>query len=194
MTLVKSTSSLVLFALVSISCGNPSSTGPEDAQRFLDEYSARYQKLDYAESLARWDLNTHIVDGDTVAAAKASAAGKARAAYTGSTEVIDRVRALLANPDGLTPLQIRQLNVILYRAGDNPQTVSDLVDEKIKLDNELVGILFGFRFSDRREVGFEHERDRSHSPRGERSESPSRRMEREQGGRERAEGWPRARP
>lgn len=146
MTLIKSTSFPVLFALLSISCGGSSNSGQEDAQRFLDEYSARYQKLDYAESLARWDLNTHIVDGDTVAAAKASAAGKDEAAYTGSIDVIDHIRALLANPDGLTPLQIRQLEVILYRAGSNPQTVADLVSEKINLDNELVGILFGFDF------------------------------------------------
>lgn len=137
------------FVLLTVLAG---CSGPDrgriavDAQHFLDEYSAEYQRLDYEESLARWDLNTRIVDGDTTAAARASAAGEAKAAFTGSTEVIEKVRAFLADSSSLDPLQVRQLEVILFRAGKNPQTVSDLVAEMIRLDNELVGILFGFDF------------------------------------------------
>jgi len=133
--------------LVLTSCsGDAANTGQAEAQNFLDEYSKTYQDLDYEESLASWDLNTHIVEGDTTATVRASAAGEATAKFVGSTEVIDRVRELLADPEGLTPLQIRQLEVVLFRAGSNPQTVADLVTEKIKLDNELIGILFGFDF------------------------------------------------
>lgn len=138
----------VIFTLPAlVSCQQRGSdSGNEDAQRFLNEYSAKFQQLDYAESLARWALNTHIVEEDTVAAAKASAAGQAVAEFTGSTEVIERVRDLLSDPESLTPLQKRQLDVVLYRAGSNPQTVADTVADKIRLDAELVRTLFGFDF------------------------------------------------
>ncbi|HEY5565293.1 MAG TPA: M2 family metallopeptidase [Rhodothermia bacterium] len=145
MKLLNLIAAAALLALTSCS-GDATNTGPAETQKFLDHYSKTYQDLDYEESLAGWDLNTHIVEGDTTAAARASAAGEATAKFIGSTEVINRVRELLANPEGLTPLQIRQLEVVLFRAGDNPQTVADLVTEKIKLDNELIGILFGFDF------------------------------------------------
>ncbi len=138
--------SIFTFLVLWVGCTGESPTDSSDVQQFLDEYSAKYQALDYEDSLARWDLNTHIVDGDTTAAARASAAGEARAAFTGSTDVIERVREILAHPEELTPLQKRQLEVILFRAGDSPQTVADLVKQKIQLDNELIGILFGFDF------------------------------------------------
>ena len=66
------------------------------AQSFLDKYNAEYQKLAYADNLGQWDLNTHIVEGDTMAQHKSSIASQALADYTGSVANIDSAKKYLA--------------------------------------------------------------------------------------------------
>ena len=75
------------------------------AQQFLDKYNAQYQKFSYADNLAQWELNTHIVEGDTMAQHLASIASQNLADFTGSIANIDSTKKYLGLKDKLTPLQ-----------------------------------------------------------------------------------------
>lgn len=117
-----------------------------EAQAFLDTYDTAYQQLYYASAQAEWRSNTHIVEGDTATAAATRRANEAFAAFTGSAENIEQARALLENSDALTPVQVKQLETVLYQAANNPQTVPEIVKARIKLDTELTEKLFGFDY------------------------------------------------
>ena len=143
---------MVAMAVTVASCsGEPpadteKAAGDAAAQAFLDSYTARFLDLRTAAVEASWRSNTRIVEGDDTAAKAERAATEALAAFTGSTEAIGKARAFLAHPDKLTPIQEKSLESILYRAADSPQTVPDLVRERIKLEVELNEKLFGFDF------------------------------------------------
>ncbi|MCH7766084.1 MAG: M2 family metallopeptidase [Acidobacteria bacterium] len=117
-----------------------------EAQRFLDGYTATYADLSYAAAQAEWESNTRIVEGDDTNAQRTRAANEALAAFTGSIENIETCRRLLAQREQLTPLQVRQLEVILYQAADKPQTVPELVRERIAAETEQVEKLYGFTY------------------------------------------------
>lgn len=136
---------LLLIVFVLVGCEGPT-TESGDAQAFLDAYTATVQDLSYTAAKAEWQSNTRIVEGDTTAAAATRAANEALAAFTGSADNIERARALLDQRDALTPLQVKQLEAVLYAAANNPQTVPDLVKERIRLETELTEKLFGFDF------------------------------------------------
>ena len=134
---------LVAAAVMLASCGKK----PEQAaQAFVDSYTAELQKLYYEVSLAEWAVNTHIVEGDTTNAYRSRMAKETMAAFTGSTENIEKARGFLAQSDKLSDLLVRQLNAILYEAANNPQTVPDLVKQRIKVETEMVEKLFGYDF------------------------------------------------
>ena len=118
----------------------------KQAQDFLDQYTQTYQDLQYKAAEAEWKANTMIIEGDTTIPAAARAAKEALAAFTGSTENIEKARYFLQHKQQLEPLQVRQLEKILYQAAESPQTVADLVKEKIRVETEQVKKLFGFDF------------------------------------------------
>ncbi|WP_299226235.1 M2 family metallopeptidase [uncultured Psychroserpens sp.] len=118
----------------------------EDVQAFLDDYTKTFTKLYYDSALAEWDANTRIVAGDTTNAYKVQQANEALAKYTGSTEVIEKTKAFLESKGNLDIVQVRQLNTILYAAANNPETVSDLVKERIAAENAQNEALFGYDF------------------------------------------------
>jgi peptidyl-dipeptidase A len=118
-----------------------------DAQRYLTDYEREYQRLYYASSLAQWESNTRIVEGDTTNAARTRAANEALAAFVGSVGNITRIRGLLENRDRLTPLQVRQLEAMLYRAASQPQTIPDVVSARIAAETEQVDRLYGYTFT-----------------------------------------------
>lgn len=122
------------------------SASKEEVQAFLDEYTASFTKLYYDSALAEWDANTRIVAGDTTNAYKVQKANEAFAKFTGSTEVIEKTRKFLESKDNLDVVQVRQLNTILYAAANNPETVSDLVKERIAAENAQNEMLFGYDF------------------------------------------------
>ncbi len=143
-----------LFVLVFLAgCANPSGSDAPmsgvsaEAQDFLDGYHAELQPLYYASAEAEWAANTRIVEGDTVTGARARAANEALANFTGSVENIETARALLEDRDDLTPLQVRQLEAILYNAAGNPQTVPDLVRDKIAAETAQTETLYGYSFT-----------------------------------------------
>ncbi len=117
-----------------------------EVQRFLDGYSATYQQLTTVSSEAQWASNTHIVEGDESNARRTQAADEALAAFTGSAENIARARAYLAARDGLTHLQVLQLERILFLAGDNPQTVPEVVKARIAAETKQTEALYGYTF------------------------------------------------
>jgi peptidyl-dipeptidase A len=135
-----------VLLMVSCSSGTGGGNIQEDAQAFLDSYTAEYMKLQYASAEAEWKSNTMIVEGDTTNAYNTRTANEAFAAFTGSTDNIENARKYLERKNELTPLQVRQLEKVLYAAADNPQTVEDLVKERIKAEAEQVETLYGFDF------------------------------------------------
>jgi peptidyl-dipeptidase A len=117
-----------------------------EASRFLDHYTGTFQKLTAEANEAEWLTNTHIVEGDDTNAKRNDAAKKALAAWTGSVEVIETCRRLLKDKSQLEPLQARQLEMILYTAGDKPATAKELVDLRIAAETRQVEKLFGYAF------------------------------------------------
>lgn len=117
-----------------------------EAQSFLDAYTETYVKLYTASSEAEWQANIKIVEGDTTRAAAAIAAKNNMAAFTGSVENIEAARKYLATADLLTPIQVKQFKKILYVAANNPQTVPELVKQRIAAETELNNVLYGFDF------------------------------------------------
>lgn len=122
-----------------------------EVQAYLDDYAERYQELTYASDKAQWEANTRIVEGDTTIAARSRRAQEAVAQFVGSVENIETIRSHLERSDELLPLQVRQLEEMLYAAADQPQTVPELTSRRIALGTELEQELFGFAFEVRGE-------------------------------------------
>jgi peptidyl-dipeptidase A len=143
----------VLFGAVAVMAGllfvsgcNNSKELQKDAQKFIDDYSAQYQKLYYQTSLAEWALNTHIVEGDSTNAINYRKASEAFADFTGSKENITKIQGFLKDKDKLTELQVKQLEAMLFNAANNPQTIPDVVKERIAAEGAQTEKLFGYDF------------------------------------------------
>ncbi|WP_343672107.1 M2 family metallopeptidase [Chitinophaga sp.] len=139
-------------ALLSVAaCQSPDNNNhqlvQQQAQTYLDGYNKQYQDLIYKDNLAQWTLNTRIVKGDTVSQQQADAADKVLAAYTGSKANIDSAQKYLQLKEQLTPLQVRQFEVILFNAGNNPATAGDIVTRRISATNKQLSALYGFKFT-----------------------------------------------
>ena len=135
--------SIVLISLIGCS---KSSDNQQEVQSYLDNYNKEFQKFAYEYNKGDWALNTHIVEGDTVTSRQAQEAQEQYARFTGSKENIEKATEYLKQKDKLTGLQVKQLNRILYLAAKNPQTVSELVKEKIVADTKQTEILYGYDF------------------------------------------------
>lgn len=141
-----------LAALAPDTGGQGYSTLSDDALRqwtegFLSYYADHLQPLYYASAEAEWAANTRIAEDDTLTAARTRAANEALADFSGSVDVIQQARLLLDERDRLDPLQVRQLEQILYDAASNPQTVPDLVRERIAAETAQTETLYGFTFT-----------------------------------------------
>ncbi|MEO8398288.1 MAG: M2 family metallopeptidase, partial [Ignavibacteriaceae bacterium] len=135
--------SLIIFLF---GCSNQKEDLQNEVQAYLDSYNKTYQKLYTSDAEAQWKLNTKIIEGDTLAQTQAQKTGEKIADFTGSKENIDKSKKYLELKDQLTETQVRELKRILYLAGNNPQTVTDVVKERIKAENEQVDKLFGYDF------------------------------------------------
>ena len=134
------------FFLMVISSCAVSEKSQEKAQAFLDSYSTEYLRLSTESAEAQWGANTRIVEGDSSNAKAVQKTGEAYAAFTGSKENIEEAQKFLKEKSDLTDLQIKQLNKIIYMAANNPQTVAEIVKDRIKAENTQVEKLFGFDF------------------------------------------------
>ena len=117
-----------------------------EVDTFLDAYEQEYQDLYYAWSEAEWASNTHIVEGDTTNAARTRRTHEAYVEFVGSEENIEQIRSYLDLRDELTSLQVIRLEKMLYMAAEGPQTIPDLVAERIAAEAEQVENLFGFEY------------------------------------------------
>ena len=135
---------LALFPIIALGACNAGIR--REVDRYLADYAATYQRLNYESSLAEWESNTHIVEGDTTNAARTKRAKEAQAQFVGSVENINRIRGYLGRRGQLRPLQVRQLETMLFNAADQPQTVPDVVKQRIAAETEQVERLYGFEF------------------------------------------------
>ncbi len=119
----------------------------KEVNSYLSRYNSEYQRLAIASGEGQWALNTHIVDGDTLTAYKAAKADEALARFTGSKENISIAQKYLAQKNKLTPLQVKQLEYILYFAGNNPETAGDIIKRRIETTNKQTELLFGFKYA-----------------------------------------------
>jgi len=150
----KTVLSLIAFPMLLPGCseseaGQSRGATPEraDVQAYLDAYNATYRRLATASSEAQWLSNTHIVEGDETNKERTQAADEALAAFTGSVDNIEQARAFLARKGELAELQVRQLERVLFLAGDNPQTIPDVVKARIAAETAQTEKLYGFTFT-----------------------------------------------
>ena len=122
------------------------SEAQRQAQQFINEYTRQFKELYYASSEAEWASNTRIIPGDTTNAWRVQQANEALARFTGSAENIEQAQKLLSRQAELQPLQIKQLQSILYNAANNPATVAELVSERIKAEALQTELLFGYDY------------------------------------------------
>ena len=127
---------LLVSFFVLPSCGTRENV-QMNAQKFIDQYTETFKELSYSAALAEWRSNTHIIPGDNSNAQATQAAREALAEFTGSVEIIASARDLMKKQDQLLLNQKKQLRSILFLAADSPQTVPDLVKQRIK--KETVG-------------------------------------------------------
>lgn len=117
-----------------------------EAKEFLEGWTTQWLALTKAANEADWRANTEIRDDDTTVADAARDARTALAQYVGAVATIEKARALLAQRDALEPLQVRQLESILYRAADSPQSIPEVVSQRIAAEVAQTQALFGYRF------------------------------------------------
>lgn len=137
----------ILFCFFASSCNTKNNSAEQErAQNFLHTYDSVYQQLAYADNLGQWEMLTHIVEGDTMAQHNATVASVNLSDFTGSAANIDSVKTFLALKDKLTELQVRELNAVLFLAGNNPANAAETVEKKIALTNSQISKLYGFKF------------------------------------------------
>jgi peptidyl-dipeptidase A len=142
----------LLLGMLAACTENPNNSGSQEneatqeAGSFISDYTETFLRL-YSESAeAEWTANTRIVEGDTLNSYNVQQANEALAQFTGSEENIAKARELLEKEDQLQPLQVKQLQTILYAAANNPATVEELVRERIKAEAAQTELLFGYDF------------------------------------------------
>ena len=117
-----------------------------EVQSYLDNYNKAYQRLSYESNKADWQSNIMIVEGDSTNSIASRKANEALAAFTGSTDNINKAKEYLKSKNRLKPLQVKQLEKILYKAANNPQTIANIVKERIKAETEQTQKLYGYKF------------------------------------------------
>ena len=124
----------------------PSAIGTE-VESYLESYDSTFKRLYYASQLAQWASNTHIVAGDSTNAVRARETGLALSRFVGSIENIKRIKGYLDHRAELDPIQLRRLEIMQFNAADAPQTMPDVVRERLVAENAQVEQLYGFQFS-----------------------------------------------
>lgn len=118
----------------------------DSVQTYLNGYNKKYQELNIVANETSWKMQTHIVEGDSTNAIANNKAQEEYAIYTGSSENINKAKKYLEQQDKLTELQVKQLKSILYKAANNPQTIKDVVTQRIKAETKQTENLFGYDF------------------------------------------------
>src|SRR5262245_50020241 len=113
---------LLTFCLVFTSTTSGDSKEKEEArteaQKFIDQYTATWNQLRTTYVLADWNSNTKIIEGDKTNANATNAALEKLAEFTGSKTNLDTATELLKKKDKLSPIQVKELEQILYQGAD----------------------------------------------------------------------------
>ena len=117
-----------------------------DLDAYLSEYGKEFQRLSHESALAEWESNTRIVEGDSTNSVRTRRANEALARYVGSNENIARIRGYLQDRGRLSPVQARQLDVMLYLAAEKPESAAAVVAERIAAEAAQTEKLYGFQF------------------------------------------------
>ncbi len=137
---------VMTFCVGCVGCPQAPDELPTQVDAFLADYTAEYVRLFTASSEAEWASNTRIVANDDTNLKRTEAANRALAEFTGSVETIEKATAFLEQAARLEPLQKRQLDVVLYRAANNPQSVAEVVKERITAEAKQTEALFGYDY------------------------------------------------
>ncbi len=114
-----------------------------EAQAFLDVYNSLYQRLATVDSEASWLASTDVTPAHE---GGRTASGQAFSAFVGDPVVFGTASRLLGRRAELTPLQIRQLEVVVLNAGANPGGRPDLVNARIAAESRQASIMDGFTY------------------------------------------------
>ncbi|HRG54207.1 MAG TPA: M2 family metallopeptidase [Bacteroidia bacterium] len=119
----------------------------DSVQAYIDQYATAYKDLSAKANEAQWQSLIHIVKGDSTNIIAANKTAQEMADFTGSEENISIVQRYLELKDKLTPAQVKQLKCILYKAANNPQSVKDIVKQRIEAETKQTQKLFGFEYT-----------------------------------------------
>lgn len=117
------------------------------AEAFLADVVPRYQELAAASAEADWAANTRIVEGDDTLVDAQKKSAKAFSDWLGSDEVLGTARRILDTRKDMTPLERRQLEVLIYEAAPNAAAYADLVEKRINASAEQTQKLYGYTFT-----------------------------------------------
>jgi len=137
---------VVLLMLLACRSSGTGSTSNVELDAYLSDYGREFQQLIYESTLAEWESNTRIVEGDSSNAIRTRRANEALARFVGSNDNIARIRGYLKDRDGLSPLQGRQLEVMLYLAAEKPEPAAEIVAQRIAAEAAQTEKLYGFQF------------------------------------------------
>ena len=148
---MKLVSFVCILGFCVVACNNSTSGGEADlqknAQAFLDSFTTEYIKVSAAYAEAQWASNTKIIEGDSTNALAEQQAGKVFSDYVGSNVIVDKVQDFLKEKENLTPFQVKQLESILYDAGNYTEKAADAVKDRIKAETDQTAKLYGFNYS-----------------------------------------------
>src|SRR3954464_10786957 len=119
---------LTLCAFVAASFAADRAAIQERADRFLELLNAGYQALTRVQAEAQWDAATDVTP---VHDAASEVAGKAYAAFNGSSAVINDTQELLLHRAELNDLTVRELERALINAAEGPMTNPQLTANRI---------------------------------------------------------------
>ncbi len=136
----------LIVPLLALAACQQRNHGSDEAQQFLDKYTQQYVALYTADQAAQWKSQIEIIKGDSANTIAAQKADEAMAAFTGSAENINAAKKYLEQKSSLTPIQQKQLEMVLYNAANNPQTIADVVKARIKAETEQTQKLYGFQY------------------------------------------------
>ena len=138
--------SAILFSCSDSNTSNTNGNEQAQAQQFIDSYTKKYVELYASVNDAQWKANTEIIENDSANTVTARKADEAMAEFTGSKENIENARKFMGVKDKLTDIQVKELEQILYAAANNPQTVGNLVKQRIKAENDQTKLLYGYQY------------------------------------------------
>ena len=115
---------------------------------FLTMYNSLYQRLYTVNSEAYWAAGTDVSEMHT---GERIGADKALSAFQGSIYILDRSRNFLKAKDQMKPLDVRQIEKILYYGAHAPGTIPDVVSARIAAEAKQSATLDGFVFCEQKE-------------------------------------------